>query len=328
MTFRPLGETPCSVLGLGTGMLASVSAGLSNTARLRLLETATESGINLLDTADSYAQGDCERFLGGALRGRRDRFLLATKAGFQFTSLGGLARLVKPLARGAIQRLHSTRALFTRAREGAIAHGARSQNFSAEHIAQCLDASLRRLLTDRVEVFFLHNPPVEALRDERLIAALNGAVRAGKTLRFGVSTPEPAVLAAALEMPGASALEVPLHPGAVAATDPLLAQAAARGFAIFGNQLSYSGKLLRPMSVESDDCIAPRAEVARLAAAEGISPHHLLLKFALAQPGVTAVLTGTTNPAHLRENVADALSPTVLSPATLAALQAAHGFPA
>ena len=103
MLFRPLGETPCSVLGLGTGMLCSVSAGLSNATRQRLLETAAESGINLLDTADSYAQGDCESFRGGALRGRRDRFLITTKAGYQFAALGGLARLVKPLAKAVVQ---------------------------------------------------------------------------------------------------------------------------------------------------------------------------------------------------------------------------------
>jgi aryl-alcohol dehydrogenase-like predicted oxidoreductase len=305
-----------------------VAAGLTKTARERLIDTAAESGVNLLDTADSYAQGDCETFLGHTLQGRRDRFLLATKAGFQFASLGGFARLAKPLARAVLQRLRAARGLFTRAREGAVRHGARSQDFSAERITQCLEASLRRLRTDRVEVFFLHNPPVEALRDERLLAALQAAVQAGKALRYGISTPEPAVFAAALEVPGVTALEVPLHPGAVAATGGLLARAAARGFAIFGNQVSHSGKLLRPPPGEVDMHAAPRAEVARLAAAEGISPHHLLLKFALAQPGVSSVLTGTTNAGHLRENVADIVSPAVLSSTTLAALHAAGGFPA
>lgn len=326
MNFRPLGETPCSVLGLGTGTLASVSAGLTNSDRHRLIDAAAESGINLIDTADSYAQGDCEAFLGGALRGRRDRFVLATKAGFQFASLGGLARLVKPLARAVIMRLRAGRSLATQARQRAL-HHVRSQDFSAERIDRCLEASLRRLRTDRVEVFFLHNPPVEALHDERLLAALDRAVRAGRALSFGVSTAESEVLRHALEMPGASVLEVPLHPGIGADMAALLAQAGGRGFAIFGNQVADSGKLLRPPPGERDEHAAPRAKVAHLAAGEGLSPHHLLLKFALAQPGVTAVLTGTTSVEHLRQNVADALSPAALSPATFAALQSVGSNP-
>ena len=109
MNFRQLGDTPCSVLGLGTGKLASLSTGLNDAERRRIFETAADCGINLIDTADSYAQGDCERFLGKVLRGRRERFLVATKAGFRFANLGGLARLLKPLARTLVRTLRSGR---------------------------------------------------------------------------------------------------------------------------------------------------------------------------------------------------------------------------
>ena len=71
-----LGPFTVSRLTLGTGRLASSGSGRSISAVARLLDTATDLGINLIDTADSYASGECERLLGRALVGRRDKFII------------------------------------------------------------------------------------------------------------------------------------------------------------------------------------------------------------------------------------------------------------
>src|SRR5580692_7208676 len=105
MQFRRLGDSDinCSVIGLGTGRLASVSGGISRADAGRLIGVAEDCGINLIDTADSYAQGECEKIIGAALQGKRGKFILTTKAGHSFTALGGGLRVLKPMAKQVLK---------------------------------------------------------------------------------------------------------------------------------------------------------------------------------------------------------------------------------
>src|SRR4051794_35201591 len=107
MQQRRLGGTDleCSILGLGTGRLASVSAGISRADAARLIDTAADLGVNLIDTADSYAQGWSERLLGDLLRGRRDKFLVTTKAGYCFPDLPCALRLAGPFVKKIVNTL-------------------------------------------------------------------------------------------------------------------------------------------------------------------------------------------------------------------------------
>lgn len=321
MKFRSLGKIPCSVLGLGTGKLASLGTGLSDTERRRVFDTAADSGITLIDTADSYAQGDCERLLGKMMHGKRERFLVTTKAGFRFASLGGLARLLKPFARHLIRRLRSGRALVAGVRQQAMQMNVRSQDFSALEAA--LAASLRRLHTDYVDLFLLHNPPSEVLADVRVHEALAAVVRAGKARLVGVSSPDPDVLAASLNMPLLHVVQTPIHPGVSNDVIGMLAQFAARGVAVVGNQISFSGKLLAPPVDEPDAWAAGRMTLKKQADEYGWSVSRLLLQFALAQPSVTSILTGTTNAEHLRQNVADVLAGPELNGEQITAIRTA-----
>ena len=105
MNFRRIGDTDlaCSIIGLGTGRLGSVAGGISRAEAARLLGAAEDCGVNLIDTADSYAQGGCERIIGAALRGKRGKFIIATKAGYCFGSVAGGLRLLKPVARRVLK---------------------------------------------------------------------------------------------------------------------------------------------------------------------------------------------------------------------------------
>ena len=283
----------CSALGLGTGRLRSAGGGLSERAAVRLIEQAGALGLNVIDTADSYGQGESERAIGRALRGRRDRFILATKAGFRFSPVGPLIRLVKPAVQLLTRHLAGARRAVSAARRSAPRTGMLKQDFTPAVVAAALEASLRRLQSDCVDLFFLHEATPEALHDGALWAALLQLQTQGKVRGLGVSSNDPAVLAAALDLPGLAALQTAVHPARPAALWPVLAHAAALGVGIFANQIFRGGRLL------ADTQIAAHAQ------ARSLTPRQWLLAFALAAPGVSCALTGTTDSAHLADNVRD-----------------------
>ncbi|GAA2229098.1 aldo/keto reductase [Herbiconiux moechotypicola] len=142
-----------STVGLGTMSLLTSN---DQDAVTRLVHEALDAGITLVDTADVYCDGAVERALAPALRGRRDEVVLATKAGLPMDG--------DPLRSGG----------------------------SARWITQAADDSLRRLGTDRLDLFQLHRPD-PATPIEETMAAFDDLIRAGK-VRFAGSSVFPAEL--------------------------------------------------------------------------------------------------------------------------------------
>jgi aryl-alcohol dehydrogenase-like predicted oxidoreductase len=115
-----------------------------------LVSTALDHGINFFDTADAYAFGESETLLGQALQGRRNRAVIATKVRIRISSDPNDAGL------------------------------------SRRHIVASCEASLKRLDTDRIDLYQIHGwDPVTPL--EETLAALNDLVRQGKVLYLGAS---------------------------------------------------------------------------------------------------------------------------------------------
>nr|WP_272954568.1 aldo/keto reductase [Kribbella sandramycini] len=118
---------------------------LDQAAADRLVGTALDAGINFIDTADVYADGESEEILGRAIRARRKDVVLATK-------------FMAPLGADA---------------------GPNSRGASRLHVMNALEDSLRRLGTDHIDVYYLHNhdhlTPIE-----ETLGALDDAVRQGK----------------------------------------------------------------------------------------------------------------------------------------------------
>jgi aryl-alcohol dehydrogenase-like predicted oxidoreductase len=142
MEYQSLGTTGIKVspICLGTMMFGGQTNAAEST---RIIHRALDSGINFIDTADIYNAGESERVVGGALAQRRDRVILATK-GRQPMGDG-------PNDRGASRR----------------------------HLLQALDASLQRLSTDYIDVYYTHTPDYETPIEETL-RALDDMVRSGK----------------------------------------------------------------------------------------------------------------------------------------------------
>jgi aryl-alcohol dehydrogenase-like predicted oxidoreductase len=153
MRYRPLGNSGLvvSVVGLGTN---NVGWRLDADATRSVIDAAQDAGITLIDTADIYGAGVSEEFVGKALAGRRDQFVVATKFGHHTADMSyGPA---------------------------AGARGGRS------YIRRAVEGSLRRLQTNYIDLYQLHTPdPVTPI--EETVDALDDLVRAGKVRYIGHS---------------------------------------------------------------------------------------------------------------------------------------------
>ena len=149
MNYRPLGRTGVQVSKLCFGTMAF--GGDADAAEAaRMFRAARDAGINFFDTADQYNAGKSEEILGGLIRGSRDDLVIATKC---FNPTGSDVN-----ARGANRR----------------------------HVRRAVEASLKRLGTDRVDILFLHHYDALAPLEEHM-RALEDVVRDGKVLYPAVS---------------------------------------------------------------------------------------------------------------------------------------------
>jgi aryl-alcohol dehydrogenase-like predicted oxidoreductase len=146
METRSIGKLDVSVVGIGCN---NFGGRIDEAATKRVVDAALDAGITLFDTADIYGGTRSEEFLGRALATRRDDALIATKFGGQIDE-------------------------------------ERKGGASAAYIARAVEDSLRRLGTDRIDLYQLHFPDASTPFEETL-GALDELVRAGKVLEIGGS---------------------------------------------------------------------------------------------------------------------------------------------
>ena len=158
MEHRQLGRSGLKVpvLSLGTGTFGGKGEmfskwGATDTAEAaRLVDVCLDAGLNFFDTADAYSAGASEEILGAAIRGRRDRLLVSTKASIPTGS------------------------------------GPNDQGSSRHHLVRACEASLKRLGTDYIDLYFMH--VYDALTPaEEVLRALDDLMRAGKIRYIGCS---------------------------------------------------------------------------------------------------------------------------------------------
>jgi len=154
MEYRILGRTGLrvSVIGLGTMVHAGHFGPMSDAESLGAIDAALDLGVNFIDTSDAYGAGYSETLLGKALKDRRDKVILATKGG---------NTMVGP-------------------NKG-------KTDFSVSTIARVMDESLKRLQTDYVDLYQLHNPNVEVIERGEVWELLDRRRKEGKIRYLGVS---------------------------------------------------------------------------------------------------------------------------------------------
>ena len=155
-------KTAWPVLGLGCSRIGSLGNPVPMRDIRALLERSLDLGVNLLDTADIYGQGDSEREIGRLLAGRRDRAFVVTKVGKLFSRKMRLMRPLKPLLKPLLARVKSAKGAVVGQRDANLA-----TDFSPEHITAAAEDSLRRLGFDSVDALLLHSPPATEITSGR-----------------------------------------------------------------------------------------------------------------------------------------------------------------
>jgi aryl-alcohol dehydrogenase-like predicted oxidoreductase len=149
MEYRKLGNSGLKVSEIGLGA-NTFGWRIDEQASIRVLHFALEQGINYIDTADIYDHGQSEEFVGKALKNRRDAVILATKFG---RSMG---------------------------------EGPNFRGGSRYYIMRAVEASLKRLQTDYIDLYQMHEPDPTTPIEETL-RALDDLVKAGKVRYIGTS---------------------------------------------------------------------------------------------------------------------------------------------
>lgn len=145
---------------------------------VRAMHAAIDGGITFFDTAATYGAGHSERVLGRAVRGHRDRVVLATKFGYAVND---------------------------------SAHTVDGTELDPNAIRVACDKSLRRLDTDRIELFQLHVGDLDPGAADDVIATLEELVTDGRIRAHGVSTDNPDLARAFLTAPGCAAVQHQLN---------------------------------------------------------------------------------------------------------------------
>ncbi|HZP26318.1 MAG TPA: aldo/keto reductase [Dehalococcoidia bacterium] len=159
MKYRTLGKTGLRVseVGFGVWTVSTNWWGVQDEATgVALLREAFDLGITLFDTADIYGNGRGETLLAEVLGGKRDDIVIATKFGYNFYDF-----------------------------ERGPGHSELPQDFSPAFVRRACEESLRRLQTDRIDLYQLHNPRLTAIESDDLIATLDDLQREGKILHYG-----------------------------------------------------------------------------------------------------------------------------------------------
>lgn len=308
MKTRPFGRTDLRVseFGLGCARLGGFFASDPNAAT-ELVSAALDGDINFFDTADMYSQGESETLLGRALRGRRGRVVLTTKAGYRLPGQRKLLSYVKPLLRPIVKRLGIRRENLPGAVTGTI-----SQDFSPEYLTKAVEASLKRLRTDYVDLLQLHSPPKEIIVRGEWSDALERLKQAGKVRYYGISCDTLDAGLAALSFQGVSSLQYVINLLEPAASVDLLPAAHAQGVATIAREALANGLLVKSEAeidfdkyCESDAERALKkqalAEHRSRASAEGRSLANLALGYVRGLDGVSTTLIGARNARQLTD---------------------------
>jgi aryl-alcohol dehydrogenase-like predicted oxidoreductase len=273
---------------------------------LKLVRGAMDLGVCVFDTADVYGCGASERVLGRAIRGRRDEVVIATKGGFVFRDRSRAEQFGRRWAKPVFARIGGRPV----ASEGGPPAQFARQDFSSRYLRSAVHASLRRLRTDRIDLYQFHAPP-QVLPD--VVAELADLAAIGDVRRFGVGAQSAGVADAWVTVPGISAVQVPfgiLDPEAAASTLPL---ASAHGREVWARGVFGGGFLSLAERDPAADAVRSKRELIealrRTAHRLGLDRYQLALGFVRAHVGISTILIGTTSLAHLQRNAALLLEP-------------------
>ena len=309
MEYRDLGKKTgirVSAIGFGGWAIggASEASGAplgwgkqSDEESMAAIRRARELGITFFDTADSYGFGRSESLLGIVLSRYRQEVVIATKVGVVRTASGALKK-----------------------------------DFSRQHIFHAVDGSLKRLRTDYIDLYQMHNPTIEDLRQEEIQDAMERLQDAGKIRFWGVSVSTPEEGVEIMQRGWAHALQVLYNVLNQAPAEVLLPTAKEKGYGIIARVPLASGLLTGKFRIDSvfpsDDLrqnfLTPRRlqeAIERVDEAKSIiggasrSLAEGALRFVLANEAISTTIPGARNARQAEMNAAavdGSLAPDIL----------------
>jgi len=292
MKYRTLGKTGLrvSIVGLGTMVHAGHFGPMKDSESLEAIETALELGVNFIDTSDAYGAGYGETLLGNAFKGKRDKIVIATKGGNVMVGPNRGKRIFEP-----------------------------------DYISRVMDESLRRLQTDYIDLYQLHNPTVEVIERGAVWEVLERAKKAGKIRHYGVSINSMEEGTAAVKDGRAETIQVEYNllaqepaetffPAAQQANIGVIARVPLKRGILTGklkqsDEQRFQGEDVRARSFKGE------AFAQELGKAEQLkflvhgpvrSLGQAAIAFCIAHPAVSVVIPGARNAEQMRENAAAA----------------------
>ena len=290
MQRRKLGELEVSAVGLGCATMTPFYGEPDPAAAIATLERAAEIGVDFLDTSDAYGQGRNEELIARVLKGRRSKFVVATK----FGNIG-------------------------RNPDGSAAGEGRP-----EYLRAACERSLARLDTDVIDLYYIHRiDPKVAIEDT--VGAMAELVREGKVRFLGISEAGPRTIRRAHAVHPLSAVQIEYSLWSRDVEDAVLPLCRRLGIGFVAYSPLGRGFLTGTVTV-ADDLAAndarrnmPRfggenlrrnldlvAELRRLAAAEGCTPAQLAIAWVLSRGDGIVPIPGTSHRHRLEENAAAA----------------------
>lgn len=295
MRYRPLGKTGLRVSEIGFGAWGIGGRTVEQTSygdtddrtSLAALDRALERGITFFDTSAAYGNGHSEELIGHAVRGRRSRAVITTKAGYEAWD--------------------------------------QAPDFSPSAIVASTERSLARLGTDYLDLLQLHNPPLDVVTAPAVREALAGLVASGKIRAWGVSAKGPDEALQALRACEIAVIQANFNMMDVRVlTSGLLAEVERLGIGFIARTPLCFGFLSGTIGHDSvfpaGDHRArwPRAQLANwvdgaadlmaaISTVPGAAAAQAALRFCLSFPAVSTAIPGIMRPLEADQNAAASL---------------------